>query len=70
MKTSIEGPSQRVAAAAESVRLVVEADRRRLAAKLRRLDARIDGGDVHLSKHRDSLRRQLRATGRKAGELR
>jgi hypothetical protein len=63
-------PSQRVEAAAETVRLIVDADRRRLEAKLARLDARVLAGDLHLSRHRDSLRRQLRATGRKAGEQR
>ncbi len=56
-------PSQRVVAAAESVRLVVEADRRRLAAKLTRLDARVSAGDVHLKSHRDSVARHLNATG-------
>ena len=55
-------PSQ-VVAAAESVRLAVEADRRRLAAKLARLDARVSAGDVHLTRNRDSV-------ARKAGELR
>jgi len=41
-------PNERVVAAAESVRLVVEADRRRLAAKLERLDGRVSAGDAHL----------------------
>jgi hypothetical protein len=41
----------------------VEADRRRLAAKLARLDARIASGDVHLKRHRDSVARHLNARG-------
>jgi len=53
----------RVVAAAENVRRVVVADRRRLATKLKRLDARIAAGDAHLTHHRQSV-------ARKAGELR
>jgi len=56
-------PSQRVAAAAEFVRQLVEADRRRIETKLARLDKKIAAGDVHLTRHRDSV-------ARKAGELR
>jgi len=58
-----ESSSQRVVAAAERVRLVVEADQRRLAAKLRRLDARVSAGDVHLKSHRASVARHLNAIG-------
>lgn len=43
-------PSKRVVAAAENVRLAVEADRRRLATKLARLDERVAAGDLHLTR--------------------
>lgn len=55
--------NQRVAAAAESVRLIVEADRGRVATKLKRLDARLAAGDLHLKNHRDSVARHLSALG-------
>lgn len=55
--------SERVVAAAQSVQSVVAADRRRLAAKLARLDARVLAGDVHLKSHRDSVARHLAARG-------
>ena len=55
--------SERVVAAAESVRLVFEADRARLAAKLKRLDERIVAGDVHLRGHRASVARHLALRG-------
>lgn len=53
--------NERVVAAAQSVRLVVEADRQRLATKLARLDARVAAGDSHLKNHRDSVARHLNA---------
>jgi len=56
-------PSQRAAAAAENVRQIVEADRRRLAAKLQRLDERVAAGDAHLKSHRASIARHLNAKG-------
>jgi len=55
--------NQRVAAAAESVRLIVEADRGRVATKLKRLDGRVAAGDAHLVRHRDSVARHLNAMG-------
>jgi len=55
--------SQRVAEAAERVRGVVEADQRRLKAKLARVDRRIAAGDVHLKSHRRSVARHLAARG-------
>ena len=56
-------PSQRVVAAAENVRQIVEADRRRLAAKLQRLDERVAAGDVHLTRHRAAVARHLAVRG-------
>lgn len=74
-------PSERVVAAAASVRLFVEADRRapmktsievprrmsaqRIEQKLERVERRIAGGDYQLRPFRDSLRRQLRAIARR-----
>jgi hypothetical protein len=56
MKTSTEGPRRMSA--------------RRIEQKLARAERRIAGGDYGLRPFRDSLRRQLRAIARKAGEQR
>ena len=52
-----------VVEASERVRQIVEADRRRLAAKLARLDARVSAGDSHLKNHRASVARHLEMRG-------